>query len=294
MKNRHLILTLTTAVLCSSGTTWAGDDFAELPDEMRLVAVIRDFKACEDAGGHPDFQAFAGKTRVGLVQETLGADGKPLVKSLTGSRITVPYRDAEGRPINPAVFDSSRGDVAGELTECSDVRITSEDSFDLWYHDRPGVNMSRAVELTLRRKPGTDVYVFDSNTDPYFVQLGGFFPINGMMYGNYGHTNKNYHFTTELDTTFVHHSGSGHVFKFTGDDDVWVFIDGHLVIDLGSLHSVDEQYLDLDRLDWLVDGEEYSLKVFHAERRTTQSNFRIETTLPLKSMNQVTVNDNFD
>jgi fibro-slime domain-containing protein len=56
------------------------------------------------------------------------------------------------------------------------------------------------------------------------------------------------------------------------------------VIDLGGLHSKKEQYLDLDRLSWLEDGGRYRLDIFHAERRTTQSNFRIETTIELRAV----------
>ncbi|MCA3005347.1 MAG: fibro-slime family protein, partial [Phycisphaerales bacterium] len=46
---------------------------------------------------------------------------------------------------------------------------------------------------------------------------------------------------------------------------------------------VKSQTIDLDRLPWLTDGQTYELRVFHAERRTTQSNFRMETTLRLRA-----------
>ena len=206
-----------------------------------------------------------------------------LAASLRGQEIRAEYRDAEGRPINPALFDAQAGDVMGELrTGGSGNGLFSEESFSQWYRDIMGVNASTVIPLTLRRQGDSNRYIFDSATDDPYVSIGGFFPIDGELYGDYASTGHNFHFTTEIRTQFVYRAQDEQVFKFTGDDDVWVFIDGRLVIDLGGLHSKKEQFLDLSRLDWLEDGRTYELSIFHAERRTTQSNFRIETTLNLR------------
>ncbi len=255
-----------------------------LPDTLELGCIIRDFKPKRWDGGHPDFESFSGTTTVGLVAEYLGEDRKPVSSGdLRGMKIQSEFKDSQGRNINPAMYDPDRGDRAGVLVAGSSRNgFTSIERFDQWYRDVPGVNLSKSIQLTLTRVEGTDRYVFDSATDQVHG-LHGFFPINDDLYGNF-RSDRNYHFTTEINTQFTYHRGTGQVFKFTGDDDVWVFIDGRLVVDLGGLHPKREQFLDLDRLDWLQDGKTHTLDIFHAERRYSGSNFRIETTLQLRAV----------
>lgn len=255
-----------------------------LPDTLQLDCVIRDFKPKQAEGGHPDFESFGGTTTVGLVADELSEDGKPFSSGdLRGFKISSEFKDSQGRNINPAMYDQEAGDQAGSLsTGGSGNGFTSSERFDQWYRDVPGVNLSTTIQLTLNRVEGTDRYMFDSNVD---TEHGthGFFPVNGELYGDYK-SGRNYHFTTEINTEFTFHRETGQTFMFSGDDDVWVFIDGKLVVDLGGLHPRRTQFLDLDRLDWLDDGRTYTLDIFHAERRYSGSNFRVETTLQLRSV----------
>ncbi|MFK7758339.1 MAG: fibro-slime domain-containing protein [Phycisphaerales bacterium] len=255
-----------------------------LPATLELDCVIRDFKPKNAEGGHPDFESFGGTTTVGLVAEYLSEDRKPVsTGDLRGFKIKTEFKDSQGRNINPTSYDAELGDKIGVLeTGGNGNGFTSVERFDQWYRDVPGVNLSKAIKLRLTRVEGTDRYVFDSAVDTIHG-THGFFPINGDLYGDYK-SDRNYHFTTEINTEFTFHRETGQVFKFTGDDDVWVYINGQLVVDLGGLHPKREQFLDLDRLDWLQDGRTYTLDIFHAERRYSGSNFRIETTLQLRTV----------
>lgn len=145
---------------------------------------------------------------------------------------------------------------------------TGKAEFDQWYNDVPGVNMKIPISITLA--PSNGVYTFDSSA---------FFPIDGQGFGDEGNIH-NYHFTYEIKTQFEYKGGE--VFTFTGDDDLFTFINGKLAINLGGVHGAETQSVDLDAMAPALGiqvGQTYPLDFFFAERHTSESNFRIDTTI---------------
>lgn len=258
---------------------------SELPDSIDVTGIVRDFKERTDPDGHPDMEkrpdhGFARYS--GNVALDIGPDRKPVFTGL-GHKVASQYRDSEWRQICYALYDASLGDQEGSWSQAGTGGITSADTYNQWYNDVPGVNMSAPLSITLVRDENNH-YVFDDELDAKYIPLGGFFPIEHQLFGNPGgNPDRNFHFTFELHLEFEYDETIDPFFMFTGDDDVWVYINDKLVIDLGGVHAAHDQYVDMTRLN-LTDGETYVIDFFYAERHRTTSNFRIETNLPVRTL----------
>lgn len=236
--------------------------------DNKLTGVLRDF----DPRTHPDFEPapvavpapgmflLPNRTKLaveelGIVQPTLSPEFKPMYAQdpVNGSRTTY------GQPW-----------------------------FDTWFKDTANLNgqeINRSMNYTIEftDPDGDGVFTFDN---------GGkqFFPFDKLGFGNWPHYPPNdpnggihnYHFTYELHAKFIYRQGMK--FIFSGDDDVWVFINGRLAVDIGGIHPRVERGVLLDTLQLTPNGE-YQLDFFWAERQVSQSNFRIDTSMEFTDCN---------
>jgi fibro-slime domain-containing protein len=208
--------------------------------------------------------------------------GAQMVGNFVGKRVVV--RGANGatpsRLTVTGAFTSNGGptmdvcgvaisDTEGTAGATDTGGITSSATFDEWYTDVLGTNLSGHHAITLTDN-GTGVFEYIDDD---------FHPIDGKLLGDDGDPH-NYYFTFAFTTSFVYDACADQFFEFAGTDDAWLSIDGKLAMDLGGMRQGTGQYVPIDRLD-LVDGETYDLKFFYAQRQGSQAVFRMRTNLPL-------------
>jgi fibro-slime domain-containing protein len=94
-----------------------------------------------------------------------------------------------------------------------------------------------------------------------------------------GAPDHNFHFTTQVVYWFEYQASASPTLDFTGDDDVWVFINGKLAVDLGGAHVPENGSVTLNAASaarfGLTDGKVYEIRVFHAERKVNGSSFKL-------------------
>ena len=172
-------------------------------------------------------------------------------------------------------------DVDAELSmTVSDGGLQDEESFKKWFNDSLGDNISMPLAITLQ-PTADDTYLFDDTLDSRYINRGGFYPIDDRGFGNEENGPHNQLFTFELETWFTYDSTINPFISIASNADVWIFINGVLVIDMGGVHDQIEQRINPNRL-CLTEGEDFSLFLFYAQRNPIDSSFRFETNLDLK------------
>ena len=291
---------------CEIEPGWQCEALSTAGDVLELPVVFRDFVGQglnakrNSAWEHPDFENFSGSGISRLVQQYLDEERKPVFKGSTGY--------------------TSNG-------ASSTTQLNSAALFELWYRDVPCAdqatatpcNSTAATTLTLTRDTNGTYSYSDSNFLPFSntssVQGADYADVAAKSLVKLGYekntSNHDFGFTSEIRYWFEFQGNE--TLDFTGDDDVWVFINNRLALDLGGLHSQMSGSIQLSldgdgktgivktkgygwnnggaegftptgaTSDWrtagtafnLEKGKVYEIVLFHAERHSTGSNFKL-------------------
>lgn len=229
---------------------------------------------------NPEFEVrHQGGLRSGMVANTLDEEKKPQPGPDPYLNHYVkywfrPWSDSAQGDFNRPNYDPSAGyrEYINGWNEEGNVNVTYLGD-TLVDHDTSFINMVIDTHLVFRHL-SDGVYYFDDQE---------FFPLDGKGFGNEwtnasapNNASHNFSFTMEMVWRFKMEDGLR--FEFRGDDDVWVFIDNQLVMDLGGIHGPEEGSVDLRSLN-LTNGQSYDFRLFYAERHTTGSSIRITTNI---------------
>lgn len=242
---------------------------AAYPDSIEVAVTFFDFHS---DGSNPDFNPGADSDNItrNLVKKQLSPEGLPQStnKHLYSYDISRWFRANKTGKYNTVPHYTWQGNL-----DWVDTLNNHEQALDSSY-------ISTAIDTNLTFKhEGKGIYSFESSD---------FFPLDGKGFGEETTVNwdgtiatpHNYSFTMKLKRDFIYQPGLS--FEFKGDDDVWVFIDGKLALDLGGCHPEQTGSFNLDNYAKefnLIEGETYSLSFFFAERQADGSNCKITSNI---------------
>lgn len=179
------------------------------------------------------------------------------------------------------VFDGGYDNVSYNALDGSISHISSSGVKNYTYYN------TQAVMTSTPFLPATGSSTYRQTNSPYFRDDGVATRRSG-VYNTY--VDRDYNYAMEGHGQFIFNTDDNLYFNFEGDDDVYLFINNKMVMDIGGAHSITTTTFNLNdyvKECGLVDGETYDFDFYYMERHGYGANLRIETNIEISSKDVV-------
>lgn len=193
-----------------------------------------------------------------------------LVKKTEGGKSYYVYNSA----YDNTNYDTTNGVISNTQTDT----ITTRDTTYVRGNLQPESRFDPIGAIS-----GGNAY-YGKNGDAYADAIGD--NTNDKYYDN-----TNFNLTLEGHAQFIYYEDDNLYFNFTGDDDVYLYINGIRVLDMGGAHAISKCGInlnDVQELCGLKDGEAYDFDFYYMERHGTAANFGIETNIKIVDPSMLT------